>query len=75
VSAYRSHVICNELIVNLAAHSHSLSVLLDILFSPSLSRPSSQPLDLLKSLEYQFTLSLLGGRWPPASVFSVEVGS
>lgn len=75
MSVYPSHIICNELIVNLAAHSHSLSVLSDILFSPSLLRPSSQPLDFIKSLEYQFTLFLLGGRWPPALVFSVEVGS
>jgi hypothetical protein len=61
--------------VNLTAHSRSPSVLLDTLFSPSLSPPSSQPLDFTQSPEYQFTLSLLGGRWPPVSVFSVEVGS
>jgi hypothetical protein len=75
VSANPSHIIGNELIVNLAARSHSLSVLSDTLFSPSSSPPSSQPLDFSQSLEYQFTLSLSGGRWPPVSVFSVGVGS
>jgi hypothetical protein len=61
--------------VKLAAHLHSLSVLSDTLCSPSSSLPSSQPLNSTKSLEYQFTLSLLDGRWPPASVFLVGVES
>jgi hypothetical protein len=75
VCANLSHVIGSELIENLAARLHSLSVLSDILFSPSSSPPSSQLLDLSKLLEYQFILSLSGGRWPPVSVFSVGVGS
>jgi len=75
VSAYPSHVIRNELIVDLTALSRSPSVLLDTLFSPSSSPPSFQSLYITELLEYRFTLSLLGGRWPPVSVFSVEVGS
>lgn len=75
MSANPSHFIGNELIVNLVAHSHNLSVLSDTHFSPSSSPPSSQLLDFTRSPEYQFTLSLSGGRWPPVLVFSVGAGS
>ncbi len=63
------------LTVNLVVHSHSLSVLSDILYSLLSSPLSSRPLDSTQSPEYLFTLSLLGGLWQPVSVFSVGVGS
>jgi hypothetical protein len=75
VSANPSCLIVNRLIVNPAVLLRSRSVLSDTPFFPLSSPPSSRPLDLTNSLEYQYTLSLSGGRWPRVSVSSVGVES